>query len=38
VWLALALLTWDAWRAARRVARARQALRVDAPAPAAVDV
>ncbi|MFV8186482.1 EamA family transporter RarD [Streptomyces sp. AF1B] len=34
VWVALALLTWDAWRAARRVARDRRVTRVDVPASA----
>ncbi|MGY6024914.1 EamA family transporter RarD [Streptomyces spinosirectus] len=37
VWVALCLLTFDAWRAARRLGRVRRVPRVDAPASAAVD-
>jgi chloramphenicol-sensitive protein RarD len=37
VWVALCLLTWDAWRAARRLGRVRQLARAEAAPAAAVD-
>ncbi|MFG2790470.1 EamA family transporter RarD [Streptomyces sp. NPDC048419] len=37
VWVALCLLTWDAWRAARRLGRVRRPARVEAAPAAAVD-